>query len=98
MNWNGKKGWGFLFILLGAVLLLHWFIPVIGYIVKLLMPLFVIGLGFYGIMRGKKWIGIILLFIGAIMFLSKASAYLGLILAGVFIYFGISMLLKQKRS
>lgn len=98
MKLSGKNSMAVLLLLAGALILLNWFLPFIGWLLGLLMPILILALGYYGLMRGKKVIGIILLAVGAIMLLGKASAYTGLIIAGILIYIGISILSKRKNA
>ncbi len=98
MRWNGKSAITLICVILGLFILLKWLIPAIGWLLGLVMPILILALGFYGIKQGRKVLGTALLLIGGIMLLGKASAYLGLILAGVLIYFGISVIMKQKKA
>lgn len=69
----------------------------LGFMISLLLPIIVLGFGIYGWARGKKLIGGILILFGALMLASKMTAYLGIVIAAIFIYLGVSTLLKQRK-
>ncbi|MNI83349.1 hypothetical protein D3C73_1401430 [compost metagenome] len=58
----------------------------------ILFPLALAVLGYYGIKRGRTFIGWVLLIIGTIALLSKLSGIIAIAIAAGFIYYGITLL------
>jgi lia operon protein LiaI len=94
-----KKGNGLavVLIVLGAIMLMGIALPLIHGIFRLLFPVLLIVLGYYGIKSGRKVIGWIVLFIGIMSLISKLAWLIGPLLGVALIVWGISFL-KGKRS
>ena len=94
MRWNRNTAVAASLIAIGVLLLLNWLgIDVFGWIV----PLALIGLGWYGITVGKRTIGWIVLIIGLIGILGKVWAIAAIVVPIALIWIGWS-LLKQRNS
>ncbi|MCM3749735.1 hypothetical protein M3223_20490 [Paenibacillus pasadenensis] len=70
---------------------------VIGWLVSLLFPVILLGLGYIGWRNGNRLIGGILAFIGAIMLLGKLSGLILALLAIGLIVWGVAKI-KDNRS
>ncbi len=85
---NGKTAAGTLLIVIGSLAVLQLFGIKFGYLVGMLMPLILIGLGILGWCNQKKVIGGTLIVIGAILLMMKLSGLfmwiiaIGLLVAG----------------
>ncbi|GGG76115.1 LiaF transmembrane domain-containing protein [Paenibacillus radicis (ex Gao et al. 2016)] len=94
---DGKKVLGILLAVVGGIVVLNFIGVHIGSIIGFLFPFILIGLGVVGYRNDKKWLGGILVALGAIWLFGK---YLGLILviaAIVLIIYGVSQY-RNKRS
>lgn len=96
MKLNGKNGWALLLIFCGALILLNFLGPGIGFLLSLLFPLALIGLGVLGIKNGKSVIGWILVVIGLLSLLSRMSGWFGLLTAVVLIIVGLYVFRSKK--
>ncbi|QCT04218.1 hypothetical protein E6C60_3507 [Paenibacillus algicola] len=92
-----NKGLAVLLIGLGALILLGVFGPLLGWLFSLLIPLVMIGLGYYGIKRGNTLIGWIVMAIGIISLLGKLSWLFGPLLGIALIVWGVSRLKRSRR-
>ncbi|WP_422658297.1 LiaF transmembrane domain-containing protein [Paenibacillus sp. EC2-1] len=95
-NGNGN-GIGILLIALGALVLLGVLGPLLGMLFKLLIPIAMIALGYYGIQRGNTFFGWIVLAIGVLSLIGKLSWIIGPILGIVLIVYGVSRLKNGRR-
>jgi len=94
MRWNRTTAVAAALIAIGVLLLLHWLgIDVFGWIV----PLALIGLGWYGITVGKRTIGWIVLIVGLLGILGKLWAIAAVLVPIALIWIGWS-LLRQRNS
>jgi hypothetical protein len=102
MRLNRNSGFALILILFGGLILLnklgiglH-----IGYMMHhfmgWLIPLAMVGIGYYGITRGSK-IAWIITIIGAFILLGKMSGFLVILMAIGLIAFGVSMLKRSKQ-
>jgi len=93
-----KKGNGLaiVLILIGILLLVGKLGNLFGFLIGLLIPLLVIGLGVIGWRNGNRFIGGILMVIGGFMLLGKLSAVIFWIAAIGLIVFGITMLTRNR--
>ena len=97
MKFNRKNGLAIALIVIGALMLLGLFGPLFGKLVSLLFPLILIGLGYYGIKRGKMLIGWIVLTVGLLILIGRLAWLIGPILGILLLVFGIMMLKDKKR-
>lgn len=102
MRLNRNSGFALILIVFGGLILLnklggglH-----LGYMMHNIMgwviPLAMVGLGYYGITRGSK-IAWIIAIIGALVLLGKMSGLIVVLLAVGLIAFGFSMLKRSKQ-
>lgn len=96
MNFNRRNGLAIALVVIGALMLMGVFAPLLGKLISLLFPLILIGLGYYGIKRGKMLIGWVILVVGLLMLISKLAWLIGPVLGILLLVFGI-MMLKGKR-
>ncbi|WP_150269188.1 LiaF transmembrane domain-containing protein [Paenibacillus tepidiphilus] len=87
-----NNGLAIVLIVLGAIMLLGIALPLIHGIFRILFPVLLIALGYYGIKSGRKIIGWIVLFIGVMSLLSKLSWIIGPLLGIALVVWGISVL------
>lgn len=97
MNRNNNSGFAILLIGLGIVILLGKFaVGFLGGLMGYLIPLIMVGLGYYGVKNGSKFFGWAIMIIGGIILFSKLTWIFGLLLAIGFIALGVSMLGNQR--
>lgn len=97
MKVTGKSGLALLLIGGGGLILLSKLGFVFHGLMGILFPLALAYLGYYGIKRGRTFIGWILLVIGTLALLAKMSGLIALLIAGGFIYYGITLLTNNNR-
>ncbi|NGM84653.1 hypothetical protein G5B47_19825 [Paenibacillus sp. 7124] len=97
MHRNRGNGLAFILITIGAIMLLGLALPLIHGIFRLLFPVLLVVLGYYGIKSGRKVIGWIVMFIGIMSLISKLAWLIGPLLGVALVVWGISVL-KGKRS
>ncbi len=95
---NGKTALGILLVAVGGMAVLNFIGINFGAIINLLLPFILIGFGVLGWMNNKKWIGGILIFIGAMMLLGKLGGWLMLLLAIGLIAAGLGMFRGSSRK
>ncbi|HEY2492817.1 MAG TPA: hypothetical protein VGI33_07900 [Paenibacillus sp.] len=95
-----KRGNGLaaVLILVGALMLLGVFGPLLGRLFGLLFPILMIALGYYGVRRGKVVIGWIILAIGILSLIAKLSWFIGPLLGIILLVYGISLLTKKRTT
>ncbi|MNP49602.1 hypothetical protein D3C76_1437970 [compost metagenome] len=98
MNFNRRNGLAAVLIIIGGLMLLGVFGPVLGRLLGLVFPIILVALGYYGIRRGKVLIGWIVLAIGILSLLAKLSWIIGPILGIALLVFGISLLRNKRRT
>ena len=91
------NGLAIVLIVIGAIMLLGLALPLIHGVFKLLFPILLVVLGYYGIKSGRKLIGWAVLFIGVMSLLAKLSWIIGPLLGIALVVWGISVL-KGKRT
>ncbi|NMO95579.1 hypothetical protein [Paenibacillus lemnae] len=96
MRSSKTNGMSILLIGLGALILLGVFGPLLGWLFSLLIPILMIGLGYYGIKQGNTLIGWIVLAIGIMSLIGKLSWLIGPLLGIALIVFGISRLKRNR--
>ncbi|MFD0714450.1 hypothetical protein [Paenibacillus sp. GCM10027626] len=94
---NGKSALGALLVVVGGLMVLKFLGISLGWIISLLMPFILIGLGVVGVRNNSKTVGYILIVVGAFMLLPKIAGFVTLIVAIAVILWGISMFSRQKR-
>ncbi|MNM36059.1 hypothetical protein D3C81_467640 [compost metagenome] len=97
MRQNKGNGLAVILIAIGAIMLLGMALPLIHGIFRLLFPVILVVLGYYGIKSGRKLIGWIVLFIGVMSLIAKLSWLIGPLLGLALVVWGISVL-KGKRG
>jgi lia operon protein LiaI len=93
---NGKNGFALVLIACGALILLNRIGWGLGHLMGLIVPAAMLIFGYIGLKNGKKWIGGILMFLGAIILFGKLSGFIGLIIAIGLIAYGVSALKKSS--
>lgn len=94
---NGKSALGVLLVIVGAFAVLNFIGINFGAIIGLLLPFILIGFGILGWANNKKWIGGILIVIGAMMLIGKLGGFIMLALAIGLIVAGIAMFRNNGR-
>lgn len=97
MRQNKGNGLAVILIAIGAIMLLGMALPLIHGIFRLLFPVILVVLGYYGIKSGRKLIGWIVMFIGVMSLIDKLSWLIGPLLGLALVVWGISVL-KGKRG
>ena len=95
---NSKSALGALLVVLGGIVVLKFIGINLGWIISLLMPFILIGLGVLGLKNDKKIIGGILIVVGAIMLLGKLAGIFTLLLAIGLIVWGVSVFKGARRA
>lgn len=84
-------------IVIGAIMLMGLALPLIHGVFRLLFPILLVVLGYYGIKNGRKVIGWVLMFIGVMSLISKLAWIIGPLLGIALIVWGVSVL-KGRRN
>ena len=93
MKWNRQTGLAAALIAIGVMILLHRLgLDVFGWIV----PLAMIGLGYYGIRIGRSTIGWVVLLVGALALLCNLWGLIAFLAPIALIAFGWMMLKRRK--
>ncbi|WP_438349139.1 LiaF transmembrane domain-containing protein [Paenibacillus sp. FA6] len=98
MDLKRRNGLAAVLIIIGALMLLGVFGPLLGRLLGLVFPIILIALGYYGVRSGKVLIGWIILAIGILSLIAKLSWLIGPILGIVVLVFGISLLRNKRRT
>lgn len=97
MKMNKQVGLALLLITFGTLILLSKMGFHIGHhLMGFLFPAAMVGLGFLGLKNGKSIIGWILIVFGGMILLGKMSGWIGILIAGGLIWYGVSMLRGKK--
>ncbi|MNE68793.1 hypothetical protein D3C80_1644730 [compost metagenome] len=91
------NGLAIVLIVLGAIMLMGIALPLIHGMFRILFPVLLVALGYYGIKSGRKIIGWVVLFIGVMALISKLSWIIGPLLGIALVVWGISVL-KGRRG
>ncbi|MGN7765418.1 hypothetical protein [Paenibacillus sp. 22594] len=91
------NGLAIVLIVLGAIMLMGIALPLIHGMFRLLFPVLLVVLGYYGIKSGRKVIGWVVLFIGIMSLIAKLSWIIGPLLGIALVVWGISVL-KGRRN
>lgn len=94
---NGKSALGTLLVVVGGLMVMKFLGIHLGWIIGMLMPFILIGLGAVGIKNNSKVIGGILVAVGAFMLIGKLAGIFALLLAIGLIFWGVSMFKRHKR-
>lgn len=92
MSLNRNSGFAMFLIACGALILLDKLGLGFGHLMGWLIPLAMVGLGYYGIKNGKTFFGWVVIVLGAIILLGKFSSLIGILVAIGLIGFGVSRL------
>lgn len=94
---NGRNALGAILVVFGGLMVMKFLGIHLGWIVGLLMPFILIGLGVVGIRNESKIIGSILIVVGGLMLLPKLFGLLSLLIAVVLIVGGIALFKNQGK-
>ncbi|CAM3756683.1 LiaF transmembrane domain-containing protein [Marinicrinis lubricantis] len=86
-----------LLIAFGVLIIIGQFGWLMGNILGWIIPIALIALGYYGVKRGRGFIGWVLMIVGIMILMSKLSGVIGWIIAIGMILYGINML-KAKSA
>ncbi|WP_019908537.1 hypothetical protein [Paenibacillus sp. HW567] len=86
------NGLAIILIVLGAIMLMGIALPLIHGVFRLLFPILLVVLGYYGIKSGRKIIGWVVMFIGVMSLIAKLSWIIGPLLGIALVVWGISVL------
>ncbi|WP_308636051.1 LiaF transmembrane domain-containing protein [Paenibacillus silvisoli] len=95
---NGKSALGAILVVIGALMVMKFIGINLGWIIGLLMPFILIGLGVVGIKNDSKIIGGILIVVGAFMLIGKLAGLFALLLAIGLIVWGVSLFKNRTRG
>ncbi len=94
---NGKSALGTLLVVVGGLMVMKFLGIHLGWIIGMLMPFILIGLGAIGIKNNSKVIGGILVAIGGFMLIGKLAGIFALLLPIGLIFWGVSMFKSRRR-
>jgi lia operon protein LiaI len=94
---NGKSALGTLLVVVGGLMVMKFLGIHLGWIIGMLMPFILIGLGAIGIKNNSKVIGGILVAVGGFMLIGKLAGIFALLLAIGLIFWGVSMFKSRRR-
>lgn len=94
---NGKNALGAVMVVIGGLMVLKFVGIHMGWIISLLMPFILIGLGVVGIRNESKFIGGILIVVGAMMLLGKLLGLFFLLLPIILIVAGVMMFKNREK-
>jgi lia operon protein LiaI len=97
MKWNRNVWLAVLLIGIGVLILLGRLGLPVGNVTEIIIPLAMVGLGWYGIKHGRSTIGWIVLIIGLLALLGALSGLLALIFPIVLILIGWSLLKNRTK-
>lgn len=96
MRNNRSNGFAILLVILGGLIVLGKLTPLLSSIFGLVVPILIIGLGYYGIRRGNAFFGWIILFIGIMSLLAKLAWIIIPLIGIALIVYGISALQGRR--
>ncbi|KWX75475.1 hypothetical protein JI735_03775 [Paenibacillus sonchi] len=91
------NGLAIVLIVLGAIMLMGIALPLIHGMFRILFPVLLVVLGYYGIKSGRKIIGWVVMFIGVMSLIAKLAWIIGPLLGIALVVWGISVL-KGRRN
>ncbi|RAP76949.1 LiaF transmembrane domain-containing protein [Paenibacillus montanisoli] len=95
---NGKSALSAILVVIGTLMVMKFIGINLSWIIGLLMPFILIGLGVIGLRNNSKIIGGILIVVGAIMLISKLAWVFALLLAIGLILWGVSLFKSRTRG
>lgn len=98
MKMNGNTGFALLLIACGALIMLGKFGFGVGPLMGYLIPLALVGFGWYSVKRGSKFVGWGMLILGLVILMSKLTGLVGLVIAIGMIAYGVTMLKKNNTT
>ncbi|MBM7569114.1 LiaF transmembrane domain-containing protein [Paenibacillus sacheonensis] len=93
---NGKNALGAALVVIGGLMVMKFLGIHLGWIVGLLMPFILIGLGVVGVRNNSKVVGAILIVVGGLMLLPKLFGLLSLLIALALIVAGVAMFKNRQ--
>lgn len=95
---NSKTALGAILVVIGGIMVMKFLGVHLGWIIGLLMPFILIGLGIVGVRNNSKVIGGILIVVGAFMLLGKLMGIITLLLAIGLVVWGVSMFRRERNT
>lgn len=97
MRRSQPNSFAIVLIVMGVLILIGKFTPLLGSLFGVIFSLLLIALGYYGIRRGNSFFGWIILFFGIVSLLSKLAWLIVPLLGIGLIVYGISALSNGSR-
>jgi predicted membrane protein len=98
MRRSQPNSFAIVLIVIGVLILIGKFTPILGSLFGVIFSLLLIALGYYGIRRGNSFFGWIILFFGILSLLSKLAWLIVPLLGIGLIVYGISALSNGRRN
>jgi predicted membrane protein len=98
MRRSQPNSFAIVLIVIGVLILIGKFTPILGSLFGVIFSLLLIALGYYGIRRGNSFFGWIILFFGIVSLLSKLAWLIVPLLGIGLIVYGISALSNGRRN
>jgi predicted membrane protein len=98
MRRSQPNSFAIVLIVMGVLILIGKFTPLLGSLFGVIFSLLLIALGYYGIRRGNSFFGWIILFFGIVSLLSKLAWLIVPLLGIGLIVYGISALSNGRRN
>ncbi|MBP1905521.1 hypothetical protein ABE099_19940 [Paenibacillus turicensis] len=98
MRRSQPNSFAIVLIVMGVLILIGKFTPLLGSLFGVIFSLLLIALGYYGIRRGNSFFGWIILFFGILSLLSKLAWLIVPLLGIGLIVYGISALSNGRRN
>jgi predicted membrane protein len=98
MRRSQPNSFAIVLIVIGVLILIGKFTPLLGSLFGVIFSLLLIALGYYGIRRGNSFFGWIILFFGIVSLLSKLAWLIVPLLGIGLIVYGISALSNGRRN
>lgn len=98
MRKSQPNSFAIVLIVIGILILIGKFTPILGSLFGVIFSLLLIALGYYGIRRGNSFFGWIILFFGIVSLLSKLAWLIVPLLGIGLIVYGVSALSNGRRK
>lgn len=98
MRRSQPNSFAIVLVVMGVLILIGKFTPILGSLFGVIFSLLLIALGYYGIRRGNSFFGWIILFFGILSLLSKLAWLIVPLLGIGLIVYGISALSNGRRN
>lgn len=98
MRKSQPNSFAIVLIVMGVLILIGKFTPLLGSLFGVIFSLLLIALGYYGIRRGNSFFGWIILFFGIVSLLSKLAWLIVPLLGIGLIVYGVSALSNGRRN